>query len=111
MALTDAERLRGLLGEPVPEGGTQNDTLFTDEVINDLLLKANGDLDRAAFEGWRHKAAHFANLVDVTEGNSSRAMSDLLKNAESMVRYYLRSSSGPTEGRTRVGRIRRSESG
>ena len=110
MALTDAERLRGLLGEPVPEGGTQADTLFTDETIADLLTQANGSLDRAAYEGWRYKAAHFANLVDVTEGNSSRAMSDLRDHAESMVRLYLRSSSGPTEGRTRIGRIRRESS-
>lgn len=105
MALEDDERLRDLLGEPIPAGGTASDTLFSEEQIDDLLERANGDLDRATFEGWRVKAAYFANLVDVTDGNASRSMSDLLDHANQMVRLYLRSSSGPTEGRTRVGRI------
>lgn len=105
MALTDVNRLRELLGEPIPEDGTESDTLFTDERLEDLLTVANDDLDRAAFEGWRIKAAHFANLVNVTDGNAVRQMSDLLDHADKMVKYYLRSSSGPTEGRTRIGRI------
>jgi len=105
MALTDENRLRGLLGEPIPDGGTAADTLFTDERIQDFLEIAGGDLDRAAYEGWREKAAQLSNLVDVTDGNASRKMSDLLDHANQMVKIYLRSSSGPTEGRTRVGRI------
>lgn len=105
MALTDITRLRDLLGEPIPEGGTEADTLFTDQRIEDFLSIANGDLDRAAFEGWRAKAGQLANLVDVTEGNAARKMSDLLDNADKMVKYYQRSSGGPTEGRTRIGRI------
>lgn len=108
MALTDVTRLRDLLGEPIPDGGTEDDTLFTDERLRDFLLLANNDVERAAFEGWRAKAAQLANLVDVTDGNASRKMSDLLDNAEKMVRYYQRSSTGPTEGRTRIGRIVRS---
>lgn len=105
--LTDNQRLRDLLGEPIPPGGTEADTLFTEEKITDLLLQANGDLDRAAFEGWRAKAASLSNLVDTTEGNSQRKFSQLLDNANDMVKMYVRSSAGPTEGRTRVGRIRR----
>jgi len=108
MALTDVNRLRDLLGEPIPEDGTQADTLFTDERLKDFLDLAGGDVERAAFEGWRAKAAQLANLVDVADGNASRKMSDLLDNAEKMVRYYQRSSAGPTEGRTRIGRIVRS---
>lgn len=108
MALTDTTRLRDLLGEPIPEGGTEDDTLFTDQRLNDFLDLANGDVERAAFEGWRAKAGQLANLVDVADGNASRKMSDLLSNAEKMVRFYQRSSSGPTEGRTRIGRIVRS---
>ena len=108
MALTDVDRLRDLLGEPIPDGGTESDTLFTDERLNDFLQIAGGDLERAAFEGWRAKAAQLAGLVDVTDGNASRKMGELLTNAETMVRYYQRSSAGPTEGRTRIGRIVRS---
>lgn len=104
MALTDVGRLRALLGETTPEGGDVSQTLFTDDELQDLL-DSTGSVERAAYEGWRIKAAHFSNLVNVTDGNASREMSDLLKNAERMIKIYLRTSSGPTEGRTRIGRI------
>lgn len=106
MALADNIKLRQLLGEDIPDGGTDEDTMFTDQEIIDLL-DSNPDVERAAYEGWRAKAARFASLVDTTEGNSQKKFSQLLDNAESMVKLYLRSSVGPTEGRTRVGRIRR----
>lgn len=104
MALTEVQKLRELLGETIPDGGTDTDTLFTTDEIQDLL-DTNPDLDRAAYEGWRIKAARFANLVDTSEGNTARKFSQLRANAEEMVKLYLRSSSGPTEGRTRIGRI------
>ena len=107
MALTDADRLRGLLGEPIPEGGTADETLFSDAEIEDLLTQAADNLDRAAYEGWRVKAAHYAGLVDTNDGNASRAMSDLYDHAAKMVSLYARSSGGPTEGRTRIGKVRR----
>lgn len=107
MAMTRTAELRNLLGEPIPADGDASDTLFTEEDIAHLLSENPGNIERAAYEGWRIKAAHFSNLVDVTDGNASRAMSDLYGNADKMVKLYQRSSSGPTEGRTRVGRIRR----
>lgn len=107
MALTDIDRLRSLLGEEVPDGGTDSDTLFSDEKIDDLLLLAGQDVERAAYEGWRIKAAKLSDLVDITEGNASRAMSDAHKHALDMIRHFQRSSGGPTEGRTRIGSIRR----
>ena len=106
MPLTNNERLRQLLGEDVPPQGDASDTLFTDEEVEDLLARF-GDMERAAYEGWRVKAARLSSLVDNTEGNVQRKFSQLLDNANSMVKLYLRSSSGPTEGRTRVGHIRR----
>lgn len=108
MPITDADRLRDLLGEAIPEGGDESDTLFTDEKIDDLLSTANGDVERAAYEGWRVKAAQLSDLVDLTEGNASRAMSDAHAHALDMVKHFQRASGGPTEGRTRIGRIRRS---
>lgn len=100
-------QLRKLLGEEIPEDGTSQDTLFSDEELQLLLSSNPGNLERAAYDGWRIKAAHFANLVDVTDGNASRAMSDLMDNADKMVKIFARSSLGPTEGRARIGRIRR----
>jgi hypothetical protein len=96
--------LRYLLGEAIPAGGTEADTLFTDAQLT-VWIDEGPTLERAAFEGWRSKAAQFANLVTVTDGAASREFSDLLENARAMVTMYQRSSAGPTEGRARVGRI------
>ena len=107
MPLTPDAQLRQLLGEDIPSGGSEEDTLFTNEQILDLLLEGGGDVERAAYNGWRVKAAKLSSLVDNTEGNIQRKFSQLLDNALEMVKVYQRSSSGPTEGRARVGRIRR----
>lgn len=106
MALTEDQKLRQLLGEDIPEGGVADDTLFSNAEIVDLI-ETNPNMDRAAYEGWRAKQARLASLVDTTEGNSQRKYSQLLTNAEKMVASYRRSSEGATEGRTRIGRIRR----
>lgn len=107
MALTEDQRLRQLLGESIPEGGEAGDTMFTDLEIEDLLERTAGDLDRAAYEGWRVKAAKLSSLVDSTEGNVQRKFSQLHEQALDQVKLGLRSTAGLTEGRTRVGRIRR----
>lgn len=107
MALTQGERLRQLLGEVVSPGEGAEDTLFSNEEIEDLLAQGQDDLERAAHEGWRVKAAKLSNLVDTTEGNSQKKFSQLHESALEMVKLYARASSGNTEGRTRVGRIRR----
>jgi hypothetical protein len=106
MPLTDGQRLRQLLGETVSPGDSPSDTLFSEEEI-DGFLADNSNIERAAYDGWRVKAAKLSNLVDTTEGNSQKKYSQLLDNATEMLKIYQRSSSGPTEGRTRVGRIKR----
>lgn len=111
MPLTQGDKLRQLLGEQLPDGGTAADTLFTDDEIAELLSGiSEGDeegMERAAYAGWRVKAAKLSNLVDTTEGNVSRKFSQLLDNALDMLKTYSRASGGATEGRTRVGRARR----
>ena len=106
MALNELQKLRQLLGEDIPVGGTEADTLFTEAEIADFV-ESTPNLERAALEGWRVKAARLSSLVDTTEGNSQKKFSQLLSNAEVMVKTYLRSSQGATEGRTRIGRISR----
>jgi hypothetical protein len=106
MPRTDADRLRALIGESIPPGGEDVDTLFTEAEIQDILDQSD-DVERAAYEAWREKAAKLANLVDTTEGNSQKKFSQLLDNANDMIKLYLRSSGGPTEGRTRIGRLTR----
>lgn len=103
MPLTAHDKLRQLIGEEKVAGGSDADTLFSDEEIEDFLSE-NEDIERAAYEGWRAKAAKLSNLVDTTEGNAQRKYSQLHDQALEMVKQYFRSSSGPTEGRTRIGR-------
>lgn len=105
MAISDGDRLRGLIGEKIPDGGVESDTQFSDLEIEDMLVQAGNNIDRAAFEGWRRKAAIYADLVNVTEGNAARDMSDLHKHALDMVKAYSVTSSTLTQGRTRIGKI------
>lgn len=103
--ITDIDRLRLEVDDPMPTDGT--DPQFSNAQLQDALDQAYGNVERAAAIVWRWKAARAADLVDVTEGNASRAMSDLQSHALDMVQHYERSRSGPTEGRTTIGRIRR----
>lgn len=102
---TPMDMLRLYIDDVMPLDGT--DPMFSDDELQSVLDAAGGDPERAAVEGWRWKAAKYAALVDVTEGNASRAMSDLQDHALAMVNHFAKSSSGPTEGRTRIGTIRR----
>jgi len=102
---TPMDLLRLYLDDVMPVDGS--DPMFSDADLQHVLDEALGDPERAAVEGWRWKAAKYASLVDVTEGNASRAMSDLQDHALSMVTHFEKSRSGPTEGRTRIGSIRR----
>jgi hypothetical protein len=102
---TSMDLLRLYIDDVMPTDGT--DPMFSDAELQLTLDNANGDPERAAVEGWRWKAAKYSALVDVTEGNASRAMSDLQEHALNMVVHFERSTAGPTEGRTRIGTIRR----
>lgn len=102
---TPMDLLRLYIDDVMPVDGT--DPMFSDDDLQSALDNALQDPERAAVEGWRWKAAKYASLVDVTEGNASRAMSDMQAHALQMIKHFAGSSSGPTEGRTRIGRIRR----
>lgn len=77
MALTDAERLRQMLGESIPPNNSDTDTLFSEREIDDFLERVGGDLNAAAYHGWVAKAAIYANMADIQEGTSREALSDL----------------------------------
>lgn len=102
---TPMDLLRLYIDDVMPTDGS--DPMFSDADLNYVLGQANNDPERAAVEGWRWKAAKYAALVDVTEGNASRAMSDLQQHALDMVKHFESARTGPTEGRTRIGTIRR----
>jgi len=88
MAFTDVDRVRLNIGEVIPADGTADDTMFTDAQVQSFLDGVGGSISGASLAGWRAKAAEYSNLVDVGEGNSQRAMSDLYKAALDMVKYW-----------------------
>lgn len=106
MALPPMDQLRLFIDDPVPIDGV-SDPEFSDAILQALLDGCNQDPERAAVDAWRFKAAKSASLVDVTEGNASRAMSDMVEHDLALMKVFMASRTGPTEGRTTIGRIRR----
>lgn len=104
----DVNEVRENIGENIPAGGTEADTLFTDEQI-EAWINDTSSLDSASLRGWKKKMAELANLANVTDGAASRTFSDLFEHAKQMVALYTDLAVGPTAGRARVGKIVRSE--
>jgi len=112
MNRTPEQQLRGLLGEAIPAGGSDSDTMFTDSEIADLYEKGQGanfdyPVEAGAYYGWLEKMANYANLVTVNEGNAMRELTELHKGAQRMVDRYVGYVPTPGRGRARVGRISR----
>lgn len=102
---TEGERqsLRRLLGESIPLNGTEADTNFTDEQLDELLSNRDGSLDAAAHDGWEQKAALFANLVNTAESGNRRDLSDLHESALKMMHHFgVKASLTQYRSRTRV---------
>jgi hypothetical protein len=99
--------VRENIGEVIPEGGVEGDTMFTDAQIATWINNTASN-DEASLRGWKIKMANFANLVNVTDGAASREFSDLFDHAVTMVKTYTKLASGPAAGRSRVGKIVRS---
>lgn len=110
MAVPTAEQrshIRSLLGERIPVGGTEADTLFTDVEIISFFALGKENIRKSVYEGWLAKAAELSNLVDTAEGNYSRKFSQALDQANSMVKYYGRISGSDPTLRVRIGTIQR----
>lgn len=90
MTAADVERLRTMVAEP-------DDTLpFTDAALQKYIDDAGADLNLAAANVWTAKAASAADLVDVSEGGSSRKLGDLHEQALAMASHYSSQVSGGT---------------
>lgn len=105
MNRSNSERVRSLIGESIPPGKVAADTMFSEDEIEDLLEEGNNDPNAAAYFGWREKAANYASLVDVNEGNAARMLSDLHRQAIRMMDRYVGYIETPSRGRTRMGKI------
>lgn len=106
MTADEITRLRNLVGEKIPDNGTDADTIFSDEEIEELAAQTT-DLNGAAREGWRVKAARYADMVDISEAGESAKLSDLHKNALKMVEFFTQEQSNPAGGSTRLHRLSR----
>lgn len=97
---TAIAQLRKMVNEPTTD-------TYTDEQLSDLIDAAAGNLNVVAVEVWQQKAASYAELTDVQEGNSIRKMSNLYSQALKMAGYYATSGEPtPLPGATRVSRTR-----
>ncbi len=105
MNRTPGEQLRAKLGQQVPAGGTEYDTLFTDDELDDLFEVAYGDINAAAYWGWDEIVAKYVHLVTVSEGNASREMTELHRNALRMRDRYSGYVATPSRGRARIGKL------
>lgn len=106
--MTNAERLRAYLGERIPAGGDEADTLFTENEITDLRLYFSGpdaNMYLAAAEGWSRKAAIYADLADQMTAGTNEALGTLHGHALKQVDFYFGLAAGRRQAR--VGRIRR----
>lgn len=111
MALTELEKLRQLLGESVPPDGTDADTMFSNEAVQSFLDDGGGDVEAAAYFGWRAKWAEYSNLANTSSGTTRDELGSLETKAKTQMDYYgnlsgLVVTSSPST-RTRIGRIER----
>lgn len=86
--LTPEQQLRLLVGERIPPGGSETDTLFSNEELSIILNRHNDEFNSAAAEAWAIKAAEFAVLIDVSEEGSERRLSQRYRHAMLQLDYY-----------------------
>lgn len=61
---------------------------YTDVILEELFLENGEDLNVTAADVWRDKAARAAALVDVSEGASTRKMSQVYTQAAKQAEFY-----------------------
>lgn len=110
MNRTPEQQVRALMGEAIPAGKSAADTMFSSAEIADLLETGKNDVRAAAYYGWLEKAANYANLSNVNEGNAARELGELHKYALRMADRYIGFVETPSRGRARIGNIVRARS-
>jgi hypothetical protein len=95
--VTQIADLRKMVNEPTT-------AVYSDQYLSDLI-DASANSSAAAVVIWDQKAARYAELVNVKEGNSSRDLGDLYDQALSMSKHYSDASEAISGG-TRKSRTR-----
>lgn len=89
----------------------EGDSKYTDVQLSEILTAENGVLAAAAAVIWTEKAAIWAALVDMQEGDSRRDLSDLMDNALKMADTFEKQAVHDPDSslmrKTTVGRITR----
>jgi hypothetical protein len=82
---------------------------YSDETLG-AQIDAATSMEALASSLWQAKAAQYAGLVNVSESGSSRALSDLHKNALAMARSYrdVDPAGATSQQGTRISKLRRS---
>lgn len=83
-------QLRLLIAEP-------SSAKFTDDALGAIIDEALGDMNKGAYEVWTIKAANAAELVDISEGGSSRKNGDIYEQALTMAKHFGSQVSGGVE--------------
>lgn len=101
-AFEDIEKLRHFVAEPEPSEP------WTDTKLGAIIDAYEGNVRAAAAHVWTAKAASAAHLVNISEGGSSRQMSDIHKNALAMASAFSASAGDEVIGgvSTRAARTR-----
>jgi hypothetical protein len=95
--------LRRLINEP-------DESVYSDIVLAARLDEEGSTINGTASSIWREKAATYASLIDVQEGNSNRKLSQLQVNALKMAEAVLVGDSGEAiTGTSRPARTRQIE--
>jgi len=87
-----SSKLRELVNEPAA------DSEYTDGDLDAILAEYSDDLNKAATAVWLMKAAKFADLVNITEGSSSRSWSGAYKQALEMSKVFEKIADDDTPG-------------
>lgn len=99
----EVAQLRLMIAEP-------DETTYTDEMlatIIDSMAQTSLPLPEAAYAVWVLKAASYTDLVDISEGGSSRKNGDLHKRALTMADLFKSQidTAADSARRTRIARI------
>ena len=81
-------KLRKLLDERIPEDGSDADTRFSDEDIDELLIDAT-NIYEAAAEGWTRKAAMYQRELGQIQSYAVGQERYDLANVKDMLEYAL----------------------
>lgn len=78
---------------------TDDETVFTNEELERLYTRAEGDYDRALYFAWRQLRNNAAKLTDYTAGMTSEQRRQVFENLQKITDDYEREARGSNQAR------------